>query len=505
MDYNTLVDLIDKQYVKPVYSDVISDSEFYTMKFDKDPKDRKNHRTECNTYFNYEIEIEKVVTSGDIKTVKKLFTLKKKHYLFIKSKYPHIAPVLKTIDLRSILSDIFMSAFWGNRDMSFITDVINICICNNIDFTDNYFFRIGDYHQDILLHVSKNFPIDKDRDNKIYNLAISKNYYNLALYLIENDRMPDDDIHDNFENNAKILHWNAIVYFITKLNYPIDCIQCKKCRSLIMTMVANDLQKLIFIIDHGYVINNDDYFNLCQGENGRNIIYLIENNYVDITCINNLLGNAILSRNDEIVDYILNNYLDVCNININHMLIHACRKSNFRLVKYFVEHGADVQYCDNEAVICAYKEYSFDIVEYLIEHGADLKAQNFLLCRPITYSNNMSYLRIISDGVDLVKIDEELLLYAVQYSTSAVINYLIDIGYDVNDYPGACIRMAYSMRTAEILELLLMRGANTDHIGYSDFKASSYYLKKNLLLLKYGMIDRISKEQLMVLFRVEID
>ena len=52
---------------------------------------------------------------------------------------------------------------------------------------------------------------------------------------------------------------------------------------------------------------------------------------------------------------------------------------NLELVKYLVEHGADINAKDksgNTALMIASKDMNLEMVKYLVEHGADVNAKN---------------------------------------------------------------------------------------------------------------------------------
>src|SRR3990167_8398204 len=98
--------------------------------------------------------------------------------------------------------------------------------------------------------------------------------------------------------------------------------------------------------------------------------------------------------------------------NIYH-LIYACRYGLCELVKYLVEHGADIHIQDDYPLRSASENGKFDVVKYLVEHDADIHAEY-----------------------------DDALIVACQHGYIHIVKYLVENGADVHANNDDALRWA---------------------------------------------------------------
>ena len=125
------------------------------------------------------------------------------------------------------------------------------------------------------------------------------------------------------------------------------------------------------------------FFNAIKNNDIEKIKNIVESEVpiVDTKCINEALKVALEKENWEIVKYLIEHGADVntkietkdgYNRNRKTALMIASKKENLELVKYLIEHGASNI---NEALINASMSGNLEIVKYLVEEGADVNTE----------------------------------------------------------------------------------------------------------------------------------
>ena len=105
--------------------------------------------------------------------------------------------------------------------------------------------------------------------------------------------------------------------------------------------------------------------------NGYDFQKILEN-YDDLkkdALILEIFGVAKSIKSYNLKDYVNQN-------DINRMLYYSAFNGDFEVVKYLVEHGADIHAYDDEALRWSAASGHLKVVKYLVEHGANIHACN---------------------------------------------------------------------------------------------------------------------------------
>jgi len=198
-----------------------------------------------------------------------------------------------------------------------------------------------------------------------------------------------------------------------------------------------------YLIDHGAYINKREFFEM----------------ETPLTAACNSRGN------ENIIKYLIEHGADINDKNMEDEtpLIIACENSEEKIVKYLVEHGADVNYtrkfdiydhdiietpliiaCNNEIEYDSeneseneYKKENENIIKYLIEHGADVNKTNKYNSTPLDIickldHENLSIVKLLVEhGADVNKNGPPLAL-AYEKEHENIIEYLIEHEADIN-------------------------------------------------------------------------
>lgn len=150
--------------------------------------------------------------------------------------------------------------------------------------------------------------------------------------------------------------------------------------------------------------------------------------------------------------------------NTSTLLNIACKNNNLKLIKYLVEHGADVNMHDEIGYISLHSVLLNDnpdinIIKYLVEHGADVNAVSYL---DVNFHKNQ------------IK-NNTVLHYACNNNDLDIVMYLIDKGAKINE-PNADgrhpIDLAVSRKYNNIVQYMKSKGAYETAIKVDSFLPS---------------------------------
>ena len=139
----------------------------------------------------------------------------------------------------------------------------------------------------------------------------------------------------------------------------------------------------------------------------------------------------------------------------NTPLIAACESNNYKIVKYLIEKGADVNQENKDGVtplMTACFNGNINIVKYLVENGADINKENMYykimhsmydICKDDIYEDDIYKDDIYKDDIykdDIYEDDNDIynlcfiapLKVACIYGREDIVKYLIDKGANVN-------------------------------------------------------------------------
>jgi len=120
----------------------------------------------------------------------------------------------------------------------------------------------------------------------------------------------------------------------------------------------------------------------------------------------------------------------------------AARDNHLPVVKYLIEHGADVNAKDNDdetALMEAADNGHLPVVQYLVEHGADVNAKDDTNWTPLTWAARNGHLSVVqylikhdTDVNTANNFGETTLMGAAFNGHLTIVRYLIEHGADVN-------------------------------------------------------------------------
>lgn len=136
-------------------------------------------------------------------------------------------------------------------------------------------------------------------------------------------------------------------------------------------------------------------------------------------------------------------------------VIHASEHGYLEIVKYLVEHGADVTADDNGAVKLASEHGNLDVVKYLVSQGADITADDNYAVKWSSVFGRLDVVKyLVEHGADITADDNFAVRYASQYGRIEVVKYLVELGADVSAKDGYAIDVANLNGHTEIVKYL---------------------------------------------------
>ena len=159
-------------------------------------------------------------------------------------------------------------------------------------------------------------------------------------------------------------------------NNPIDLME--------IAIDNNDHELVRYFIDHGFVINSLGLDTIVQSNNFTLLKYLFENGYSNEAGKCSGLISAANEGNFEMVKFLVEKGTNIDGQSPevpmrSTPLIQACELCRHHappqtqaVIEYLVDKGADVQYYGNAAFTNAVMTGNLPLVKYLLDHGADI-------------------------------------------------------------------------------------------------------------------------------------
>ncbi len=206
----------------------------------------------------------------------------------------------------------------------------------------------------------------------------------------------------------------------------------------------------------------------------------------------NILKHAVIQENSMLVEFLLNNGIDVHEENDN-AISYASMNGNLEIVKILIRHGANIHVFLEAPLRWAIHNGHLEVVELLLEHDADLHIN---VNEPILWVIRHGHLHIIKMLIEkqfLKTTDDILFIFnkscslgqmeilqyilqlfpeyfdnvvinrnfmtAIRYSDINVAKLLLEYGADVNANNNLAFKTAEENGDAKIIKLLLENGA----------------------------------------------
>ena len=184
---------------------------------------------------------------------------------------------------------------------------------------------------------------------------------------------------------------------------------------------------------------------------------------------------AVQKGNENIVKYLVEHGADVNEeIYGNTPLFAAVKKSNENIVKYLVEHDADVNHknaCGETSLFAAARRGNENIIKYLVEHGADVNEGiygNTPLFAAVRKSNENIVKYLVDHGADVNHKNacgETSLFAAARTGNENIVKYLTEHGANINErdrWDKTPLHIAIDNKNEEIVKYLAECGAKRE-------------------------------------------
>ena len=151
---------------------------------------------------------------------------------------------------------------------------------------------------------------------------------------------------------------------------------------------------------------------------------------------------------------------------VDRLLKEAAEKGILSLVKYALEHGANIHAFDDVAVRIASTKGHLEVVKYLVEHGAYIHEYDDQAFRHAAQYGHLDVVKyLVEHGVD-INVEQD---YAFEWAASKghldVVKYLVEQGVNVQENNNFAIKFASKNGHLQVVKYLVEQGADihTEH------------------------------------------
>ncbi len=139
----------------------------------------------------------------------------------------------------------------------------------------------------------------------------------------------------------------------------------------------------------------------------------------------------------------------------------ALQRGNSQLVKFCVENGADINEVNNRWPIVEASIYgNVDVVKYLLEHGANLHFQEDLAFRVACVFGQLEMAQFLfgQEGVDVHASNEDALIGAAENEQIEIVRWLLEMGANLHARDGMALTVAADSNSVTMVRCLVEHG-----------------------------------------------
>ena len=148
--------------------------------------------------------------------------------------------------------------------------------------------------------------------------------------------------------------------------------------------------------------------------------------------------------------------------NTNGLFQLFAARGDLEMVRYLLDHGANVHVNDDTALGCASVNGNRDVVELLLDRGADIHAKDSWALRFASVNGHRDVVELLLDrGADIHAQDDCALRWASETGHRDVVVLLLDRGADIHAQDDYALSWARQSGHKDVVELLLKNGAES--------------------------------------------
>lgn len=146
--------------------------------------------------------------------------------------------------------------------------------------------------------------------------------------------------------------------------------------------------------------------------------------------------------------------------------IVAVKSRNMKLARRFLDHGADANACDGDALEMAAFRGDMRMANLLLDHGAKVNVSPYRALESAARANHLEMARLLLDhGAEIDARDGIALKVAVRHHHFEMAKLLVEYGAQVNASNGAALEAAVEQNQVEMAKLFLGSGAEINASG----------------------------------------
>lgn len=313
----------------------------------------------------------------------------------------------------------------------------------------------------------------------VLHWACGNNYINVVKYLVANGLFVRSD---SFKLAAARNHLDMVKYLLTIENININDLRIED--AIYAAIRANHLDMVKFLIQvDADRVNPQVKLERCVencvlagiadiADTVDMLKYLLSvRNNIDITrSLEHASEKGFFEMVKILVQYEQDNVNHICKLSIdksrfgvrgnNIALTNAALMGHLDIVKYLIEHGANIHAHNDRAIQLASNYGKLDVVKYLVEHGANVCVNDNYAVKWAAHSGHLSVVQyLVEHGADIHANQNYAIRFAAKHGDINMVKYLVSVQSKIPAGYNYAAKMAKKHGHSEVLEYLISVGA----------------------------------------------